>query len=88
LRTQTEISLDTESEFETVKMFNLDKLNEDCPKWLRRDAWDVGQILESTDSFVQSLVNRVDRERLRFEFGSSSTGPRLRRTHDVGQHLN
>lgn len=64
LRTQTKISLDIKSESETMKMFNLDKLNEGHPEWLHRDAWDMGKIPKSTDSFIHSLVNRVDRERL------------------------
>ena len=59
-------------------------LNEDK----RRDAWGEGQIPKSTDSFVHSLVHIVDRERLRFEFGNSSTGSRLKKAQDVGQHQN
>jgi len=42
LREHIEIRSDTKSEFETVKVFNLDKLNEDHPEWLRRDARDGG----------------------------------------------
>lgn len=45
-----------ESDSETVIMFNLDKLNEDRPGWLRRDAWARGQILESTEGSIESLV--------------------------------
>ena len=85
LREHIEIRSDTKSEFETVKVFNLDKLNEDHPEWLRRDARDGGQILESPDSFAHSLVHRLNRERLRFEFGNSSTRSRLRRPQDVSQ---
>ena len=59
-------------------------LNEDK----RRDAWGEGQIPKSTDSFVHSLVHIVDRERLRFEFGNSSIGSRLKKVQDVGQHHN
>ena len=46
-------------------MFNLDNLNNGRLEWVRRDAWDVGQILEDVDSTVQPVVNRVDRDRLR-----------------------
>ena len=35
-------------------------------------------IPESPDSFLESLVQRVDRGRFRFELGDSSTGPSLR----------
>lgn len=45
-----------ESDSETVIMFNLDKLNEDRPGWLRGDAWARGQILESTEGSIESLV--------------------------------
>lgn len=38
LRTQKNLSSDIESDIETIRMFNLDKLNEGCPKWLCRDA--------------------------------------------------
>nr|POE88635.1 hypothetical protein CFP56_72821 [Quercus suber] len=34
-------------------------------------------IPESPDSFVESLVQRMDRGRFRFELGSSSNGPNL-----------
>lgn len=62
LRVQTDVSSDTESDSEMVRIFNLDQLNDGRPKWLRSDAWDVGQILENSDSLVQPVVNRVDRE--------------------------
>ncbi|KAF3953541.1 hypothetical protein CMV_021030 [Castanea mollissima] len=67
-------------------MFNLDKLNEVHPKWLRRDAWDVEQIPEAFDSFVQPMVNKVDRDRLRFEIVNPIFGPSIRRASEVGQH--
>nr|POE52973.1 hypothetical protein CFP56_69420 [Quercus suber] len=39
------------------------------------------KIPESLDSFVQPLVQRVNRGRFRFEVGDSSLGPRLSRSH-------
>lgn len=41
--------------------------------------WDKGGILESPDSFVESLVQHVHRDRFRFELGDASSGPRLSR---------
>ena len=87
LRTQTELSSDTESDFEIVRLFNLDKLNEGRSEWLCWNAWDVGQVPEAIDSFVQPLVNKVDSDSMWFEIGNSSFGPSIRRTTDVGQHL-
>ena len=87
LRTQTELSSDTESDFEIVRLFNLDKLNEGRSEWLCWNAWDMGQVPEAIDSFVQPLVNKVDSDSMWFEIGNSSSGPSIRRTIDVGQHL-
>lgn len=71
-------SSETESSSAKVTMFNLDKLNEDRPKVLRGPAWSHGQIPESLDSLIESLVQRVDRSRFRFKVGNSrSTGPQL-----------
>ena len=84
MRTQTELSSDTESDFEIVRLFNLDKLNEGRSEWLCWNAWDVGQVLEAIDSFVQPLVNKVDSDSMWFEIGNSSSGPSIRRTI---QHL-
>lgn len=68
----------TESSSATVTMFNLDKLNEDRPEVLQVPAWSHGQIPESFDSLIESLVQRVDWGRFKFEVGnSSSTGPQL-----------
>ena len=39
-REVTESSSATESDFETVIMFNLDRLNEDRPEWLCGFAWE------------------------------------------------
>ena len=41
-REVTESSSATESDFETVVMFNLDRLNEDRPEWLCGFAWERG----------------------------------------------
>ena len=87
LRTQIELSSDTESDFEIVRLFNLDKLNEVRPEWLCWNAWDVGQVPEAIDSFVQPLVNKVDSDSMQFEIGTPSSRPSIRRTTDVGQHL-
>lgn len=46
-----------------------------------------GCILESPDSFIESLVQRVDRRRFKFELGDSSNGPRLIAPQvEVAQH--
>ena len=49
LRVETDVSSDIESDSDTVRMFNLDMLNEGHPEWLRSDAWDVGQIPEDSN---------------------------------------
>ena len=70
--------VDSESDSDTTAiMFNLDKLNETRPEVLQRQGWDKGCIPESPDSFIENLVQRVDRGRSRFEWGDSSNGPRL-----------
>ena len=84
LRVQTDVSSDTESGFEMVRIFNLDQLNDGCPEWLRSDAWDVGQILENSNSLVQPIVNRVDRDRLRVETVNPSVGPSIKRVSEAG----
>nr|POE58039.1 hypothetical protein CFP56_76532 [Quercus suber] len=86
LREATKSSSATESDSETVVMFNLDKLNEDRPVWLRGAAWERGQILESTEGLIDPLVSRVDRDRLRVEIGGSSNGPNIPiRTSEVAE---
>lgn len=52
-------SSEIESETVTVTMFNLNKLNEEHPEWLCRDAWSRGQILEAPDSLIDLLAQRV-----------------------------
>ena len=61
----------------TVVMFNLDCLNEEKPEILQGNTWRKGHILESPNSFKDSLIQRVNRGRFNFEMGSSSNGPRL-----------
>lgn len=58
-------------------MFNLDSLNERRPEIVQAQTWMTGCIPESLDSFIESLVQRVNRKRFRFELGDSSNGPRL-----------
>nr|POE79032.1 hypothetical protein CFP56_74878 [Quercus suber] len=70
---------------ETVLLFNLDRLNEDCPNWVRRDAWNRGQIPDLPEPIIENLVHRVDRNRCRFEKGNSSDGPQIRSPQVVGQ---
>ena len=66
-------------------MFNLDKLNEDRPEWVCSTAWHGRQILDSTVSMGDSMVHGSNRDGMRFELGSSSSGPRFQRSQDVGQ---
>lgn len=72
-------SSETESSSATRTMFNLNKLNNYRPEVVRGDAWSRGQIPESLDSLIESLIQRVDRGRFRFKIGSSSNGPQLLR---------
>nr|POF06611.1 hypothetical protein CFP56_17341 [Quercus suber] len=51
----------------TAIMFNLDRLNDKRPEIVQEQGWAKGCIPESPDSFVESLVQRVDRGRFRFE---------------------
>nr|POE68623.1 hypothetical protein CFP56_62623 [Quercus suber] len=85
LREATKSSSAIESDSETVVMFNLDKLNEDRPIWLRGAAWERGQIPESTEGLIDPLVSRVDRDRLRVEIGGSSNGPNIRESNVMAQ---
>lgn len=68
-------------------MFNLDQLNEERPEARQDQGWAKGCILESPDSFIESLVQRVDRGRCRFELGGSSYGPSLIDTLAGEAHL-
>ena len=82
LRENSRSSSATDSD-EIVLLFNLDRLNEDCPEWVRRNAWSREQIPEMLDPYIESLVQRVDRNR--FEVGGSSDGPQIRRSQELGQ---
>ena len=81
LREVTKSSSATESDSEIVVMFNLDRLNDDHLVWLRGAAWEQGQIPESTEGLIDYLVSRVDKDRLRAEFGGSSNGPSIRESN-------
>ena len=70
-------SSETESDPVTERLYNLDKLNEDRPEVLVGAAWGRGQIPESSEELVESLVQRVNRGMVRFERGSSSLGQNL-----------
>lgn len=63
-------------------MFNLDNLNVKQPEVMLKSAWARGQIPESPDSFIENLVQRVNRGRFRFELGSSINGPWLTQTQN------
>jgi len=58
-------------------MVNLDSLNESILEAMQCPGWDKGCIPESPDTFIKSLVQRVNRRRFIFELGDSSNGPRL-----------
>lgn len=72
VREATHNSSETESESLTERYFNLDKLNEERPEVRTGKACRHGQILESPEEVVESLVQRVNRGRCRFERGNSS----------------
>ena len=85
LREISESSSATDSDSETVVMFNLDRLNEDRPGWLRGDAWERGQIPESSKGLIDNLGSRLVRDRLRVEAGSSSNGSNLSESNVMAQ---
>lgn len=58
-------------------MFNLDNLNENRLESMQHHGWEKGCIPESPDSFIELLVQRVNRRRFRFEMGNSSDRPHL-----------
>ena len=72
VREATHNSSETESESLTERYFNLDKLNEERPEVRTGKACRHGQIPESPEEVVESLVQRVNRGRCRFERGNSS----------------
>ncbi|KAL0014775.1 hypothetical protein SO802_001844 [Lithocarpus litseifolius] len=61
----------------TVVMYNLDKLNEERPKAMQDQGLAKGCIPKSSDSFIESLVQRVNCGRFRFELEGSSHGPSM-----------
>lgn len=63
-------------------MFNLDNLNENRLESMQHHGWEKGCIPESPDSFIELLVQRVNRGRFRFEMGNSSDRPHLLGTHE------
>ena len=75
LREVTGSSSTIESNSEAVVMFNLDRLNEDCLELLHGTTWERGQILESTDGLIRSLVNKEDKVRLWAIAGNVRHGP-------------
>ena len=80
-------TLELESDTTTSK-FNLDSLNEDRPEILQDQDWAIGCIPESSTSFIESLVQQVNRGRFRFELGNSSNGPRLLDSQNRNLHNN
>ena len=81
LREVTKSFSATKSDSETVVMFNLDRLNDNHLVQLRGAAREQGQIPESTEGLIDSLVSRVDRDRLQAEFGRLSNGPSIRESN-------
>ena len=86
LREVTESSSAIESDSETVVIFNIDRLNDEHPMWLCGTAWEQGQILESNDGLIDSLVNREDRDRLRAKAGSVRNGPSISHANGSAQY--
>ena len=77
LRDTNQDSSETESESLTTTLFYLDSLNESRPEAMQGTRWTHGQIPESPDFVIRSLVQRVNRGQLRFDMGDSSLDPRL-----------
>ena len=55
LREDTRSDSTTDSD-ETMLLFNLDRLNEDRPEWVCRDAWNRGQIPDIPEPSIENLV--------------------------------
>lgn len=51
-------------------------------------TWDMGLIPESLDSFIESLVQQMNRGRFRFELGKSCAGPCLSRVQAQSYDMN
>ena len=54
---------------------------------LTKELHGGGDIPEVPDTYIESLVRRVDRSRLRFEIGGPSMGPSIRRSQDLAHEL-
>ena len=85
LREISEDSSATVSESDTVIMFNLDRLNENRPDWLRGDAWERGQIPESSEGLIDNLGSRLVRDRPRVDAGRTSNGSNLNESNVLAQ---
>lgn len=73
--------MDSKSSSDTIAiLFNLDRLNETRLEVMQCHGWEKGCIPESPNSYIENLVQRVDRGRFRFELGDSSNGPGLMAT--------
>ena len=48
-------------------MFSLDSLNETRPETMQNQGWKKGCIPKSPDSYIETLVQMVDRGRFHFE---------------------
>ena len=59
---------DTKSDSVTATMSSLDNLNDIKPEIRQGSTWKKGQIPESPDSFVKSLVQRVNKKNQLFFF--------------------
>ena len=86
LKEPTGSSLPIESDSDMVVLFNLDQLNDNRPEWLRGNAWERGQIPESTDGLNNHMVNREERDRLRAAVGSVRNGPSFISTSGSAQY--
>ena len=85
LREISEASSATVSESDTVVMFNLDRLNENRPDWLCGDAWERGQIPESSEGLIDNLGSRLVRDRPRVDAGCPSNESNLNESNVMAQ---
>lgn len=60
------VDSDTKSDITTI-MFSLDSLNETRPETMQNQGWKQGCIPKSPDSYIETLVQMVDRGRFHFE---------------------
>ena len=85
LREISEASFATVSESDTVVMFNLDRLNENRPDWLRGDAWERSQIPESSEGLIDNLGSRLVKDRPKVDAGCPSNGSNLNESNVMAQ---